>query len=155
MPKYRQPGYQDFEKPAKKEKKPVESRPRPQPHQHLSPRTPRMVGSVQRARCAECGTVLAHEFDATEKCPKCQAELHSCKQCRHFDSGAKFECTQPIPEAIPKKSAKNRCKFFEFRVTIEKDTSPASHAPASAPASDFTHPRPSSGRQAFDNLFKK
>src|SRR5256885_8431726 len=29
--------------------------------------------------------------------------LHCCKQCRFFDSGAQFECTQPVPERISPK----------------------------------------------------
>jgi len=152
VPKYRQPGYQDAERPAKKEKKrPPPSGPRPD---HLGPRTPRMVGSVQRARCSNCGNVLQQGFDVNSQCPRCQSELHCCKQCRHFDSGARFECTQPIPEPIPKKNARNSCTFFAFRVTIEKDTAPVS-APSQPAAASAPAARPNAARKAFDDLFKK
>src|SRR5574337_181189 len=113
-----------------------------------------MVGTVTRSRCSNCGAVLAPGFDPNGTCPKCQFELHCCKQCRFFDTGAQFECTQPIPERISPKDAKNNCKFYEFRMTIEKDTAPASYAqqPAAAQSAPV---RPMDARQAFEDLFKK
>jgi predicted RNA-binding Zn-ribbon protein involved in translation (DUF1610 family) len=156
--KYRQRGYADREAEDKKreraergERKPSEPRPK---QDMLGPRTPRMVGTVMRARCSSCGAVLAPGFDQDAQCPRCQFELHSCKQCVHFDTGRQFECTQPIPERIAKKDAKNDCKFFEFRMTVEKDTSPVNYAKnpsAAAPAAA----RPNDARRAFEDLFKK
>src|SRR6266571_4676961 len=101
-----------------------------------------MVGTVTRARCANCGAVLTPGFDANGTCPKCQFELHCCKQCRFFDSGAQFECTQPIQERISPKDAKNSCTFYEFRMTIEKDTAPTSYT---QPAAPVPCPRPHPG----------
>lgn len=155
--KYRQRGYQDNGKPDKKK----DRAPRPpHPRRHddsLGPRTPRMVGSVTRARCANCGAILPPDFNPDGQCPKCNAEFHSCKQCRYFDTGAQFECTQPVPAAIMSKSARNECTFFDFRVTVEKDTSPTSysHAPAPVVAAEISPSRPHNARRAFDNLFKK
>jgi hypothetical protein len=107
-----------------------------------------------RARCSSCGAVLTPGFDPTAQCPRCHAEMHSCKQCVHFDTGKQFECTQPIPERIAKKDAKNDCTFFELRMTVEKDTSPVNYAsatPIAAPAAG----RPNDARKAFEDLFKK
>jgi hypothetical protein len=96
--KYGHRGYRDTEKGEKREKgherKPPQGGPRAD---QFGPRTPRMVGTVTRGRCSNCGAVLTAGFDPNGRCPKCQFELHSCKQCRFFDSGAQFECTQPIP----------------------------------------------------------
>ncbi len=150
--KYRQRGYQDSDKPERKERPRA---PQPGPPRHkdqLGPRTPRMVGRVTRARCAHCGAVLLPGFDPGGQCPRCKFELHSCKQCVHFDTGAQFECTQPIPEAIPKKDARNDCTFFLFRTTVEKDTSPTTAAPAAQAGSSVS---PDLARKAFDDLFKK
>ncbi len=150
--KYRQRGYQDYEKPEqekKKDQRPAQGHPR---KDHLGPRTPRMVGTVVRARCANCGHVLAPGFDVSGQCPRCGFELHSCKQCVHFDTGARFECTQPIPERISKKDARNECTFFEFRMTVEKDTAPASAGPS---VSNLTRLSPHDARKAFEDLFKK
>jgi hypothetical protein len=159
--KYKQRGYSDRESEDKKrersERSNGDSRPKgePRPKQEMmGPRTPRMVGTVMRARCSSCGAVLTPGFDPTGQCPRCHAEMHSCKQCVHFDTGKQFECTQPIPERIAKKDAKNDCTFFELRMTVEKDTSPVNYAaatPTAAPAAG----RPNDARKAFEDLFKK
>ncbi len=151
--KYKQKGYQETGKPEKKEKRP----PSGPPHREmLGPRTPRMVGTITRARCSNCGKVLFTGFDPKGKCPSCGFELHSCKQCMHFDSGARFECTQPIPERIFPKDARNDCSLYAMRMTVEKDTAPSSvtRVPTAAPA-ELSSSQPSDARKAFDDLFKK
>jgi hypothetical protein len=154
--KYKQKGYHESgagrDEKKNKEHRPAEPRPR---QDQLGPRTPRMVGSVSRARCSNCGTVLMPGFDPNGQCPKCALELHSCKQCRHFDTAAQFECTQPIPERIAKKDARNDCAFFDFRVTIEKDTSPAAYATPAAPSAPVSPNTSHGARKAFEDLFKK
>jgi hypothetical protein len=57
----------------------------------------------------------------------------------HFDTGAPFECQKPIPARVTPKDARNECRFFEPRTTVERETK--STAPTSA-------------RKAFDDLFK-
>jgi hypothetical protein len=95
-------------------------------------------------------------FDPLGKCPKCSFELHCCKQCRFFDTGAQFECTQPVPARISPKDTRNECTFYEFRTTVEKDTAPTSYMqPAQVPVESPTPGRPLDARQAFENLFKK
>ena len=152
--KYRQRGYMDGDKPEKKKDRPPEGRPR---QEQIGPRTPRMVGTVTRARCANCGNVLLPGFDASGQCPRCNLELHCCKQCVHFDTAVRFECTQPIPERISPKDAQNNCTFYEFRMTIEKDTAPTTYSQPAQQAAIAAAPpsRPLDARQAFENLFKK
>ena len=159
--KYSHRGYRDAEKDDKKkshsnghnhDRRSPQGGPRAD---QFGPRTPRMVGTVTRARCANCGAVLTSGFDPNGKCPKCQLELHCCKQCRFFDSGAQFECTQPIPERITPKDAKNNCTFYEFRTTVEKDTALTSYAQKAPAAAATAPPRHNDARQAFEDLFKK
>ena len=138
MRKYRQPGYQDSEQREKREKREAPRAPREQ----LGPKTPQMPGRRSLSRCAQCGTVLPPSIDAFGQCPKCGFELHSCKQCSHFDPASRYECTEPIPERISDKTARNGCSFFALRVQVEKDTTPDKM-------------RPEDARRAFDNLFKK
>jgi hypothetical protein len=153
--KYRQRGYEDRDGREKKRER-GERPEQPRPKQELlGPRTPRMVGTVMRARCANCGAVLAPGFDPKGQCPRCHAEIHCCKQCVHFDTGKQFECTQPITERITKKDAKNNCSFFELRMTVEKDTSPVNYAANPAPAATSNPARPNDARKAFEDLFKK
>jgi hypothetical protein len=155
--KYGQRGYQsrDADEKKRERKERVDRPAEPRPKQDmLGPRTPRMVGTVMRARCSSCGGVLAPGFDQNGECPRCHSELHCCKQCVHFDTGKQFECTQPIQERIAKKDGKNNCTFFEFRMTVEKDTSPVTYATNGA-ATPTTTARPNDARTAFENLFKK
>ena len=166
--KYSHRGYRDAENNEKKDKnrnghhqdrRPPSGGPRHA--DQFGPRTPRMVGTVTRARCSNCGTVLNSGFDPNGKCPKCGLELHCCKQCRFFDSAAQFECTQHIPERITPKDARNECKFYEFRTTVEKDTAPTSYAQKTPSAGGVggslppAPPRHNDARQAFEDLFKK
>jgi hypothetical protein len=148
--KYKMKGYQEKDRPETKKDRPPEPRPR---GDQMGPRTPRMVGTVVRARCSNCGSVLMAGFDPNGQCPRCQLDLHCCKQCVHFDTAAQFECTQPIPERIPKKDARNDCTFFQFRMTVEKDTSPVAYTNVQTPVTQAN--RPTDARKAFDDLFKK
>ena len=150
--KYKQHGYMSDDKPKKQEKRPPhDGRPR---QEQFGPRTPRMVGTVSRMRCSNCGAVLQPNADPNAKCPRCAFDLHSCKQCRYFDSAARFECMQPVLERIAKKDQRNDCKFYEFRTTIEKDTAPS--APVTSPSVAVERvSRPRDARQAFEDLFKK
>jgi hypothetical protein len=157
--KYRQRGYNDRDAEEKKRQRaergerPAE--PRPKQQDLLGPRTPRMVGTVLRGRCSTCGTVLAPGFDPNGQCPRCRAELHCCKQCVNFDTSRQFECTQPIPERVAKKDAKNNCSFFEFRMTVEKDTSPVNYAKTTPTPATTSPAKPTDARRAFEDLFKK
>ncbi|MGH9702174.1 MAG: hypothetical protein ACRD4K_02270, partial [Candidatus Acidiferrales bacterium] len=74
--KYKQKGYQQNDRPEKKKERPPEPRPR---QDQMGPRTPRMVGTVTRARCSNCGAALAPGFDLNAQCPRCNADLHCCK----------------------------------------------------------------------------
>jgi hypothetical protein len=150
--KYKQHGYMSEDKPKKQEKKPPhDGRPR---QEQFGPRTPRMVGTVSRMRCSNCGTVLQPNADPNAKCPRCAFDLHCCKQCRYFDSAARFECMQPVVEQIARKDVKNDCTLYEFRTTIEKDTAPIA-VQSSSSATPSNPSRPKDARSAFEDLFKK
>ncbi len=132
--KYRQKGYQDSDVEGREQEK------RAKKPETFGPRTPNLPGRRAVSRCAACGTVLPAEIDPQGKCPRCGFQLHSCKQCAYFDTSSRFECTQPIPERIPRKDARNECTFYAIRTTVERETSTS---------------KPVDARQAFENLFKK
>ncbi|MFQ5817092.1 MAG: hypothetical protein ACE5H2_03935 [Terriglobia bacterium] len=94
------------------------------------------------SRCAGCGTVLPVAMDPIGQCPQCGFELHSCKQCVHFDPTSRLECTQPIKERIAQKDARNDCQYFAMRTVVEREASTGGV-------------RPQDARRAFENLFKK
>ena len=144
--KYRQRGYQD-EPREPRDRKPEapkkEYTPRGQPP--IAPKTFNMPGFREVVKCARCGNELtvASAWSATGQCSRCQADLHSCAQCSHFDTSAAFECQKPIPARVSPKDARNACPHFEPRTTVERETKSASQ-----PSS------PSSAKKAFDDLFK-
>jgi hypothetical protein len=155
--KYRQHGYQDSDR--KPSGPNGDNRPKsPQGPRTLQdpagPRLPRLVQSVAASRCYNCATMLSTATDFKGNCPKCNAALHCCKQCAHFEPSTRFQCLKPIPARIPVKDQVNTCELFSARVTVSRD----GHAPpppvVSAPTPSQVR-SPSDARAAFDNLFKK
>jgi hypothetical protein len=106
-----------------------------------------MPGFQEVLRCALCGAVVPPpvEIHPDSQCPKCRADLRCCKNCRNFDTGARFECTEPILERITKKDVRNLCEYFVARTSIERETRDSGGGSA----------KPIDARSAFDNLFKK
>src|SRR5262245_65454230 len=119
------------------------------------PRTVKMPGFQEVLRCSLCGAIVPPPIEIVfeSQCPKCKADLRSCKNCRHFDTSAQFECTQDIPERITKKDLRNNCQFFMARTSIERETRDSGGRPPGAGSPSPTNP--SDARSAFDNLFKK
>jgi hypothetical protein len=153
--KYRQPGYMDSGRPDSKPRRDEERGRAPGPKPPLDvtgPRLPRLVQAVAAARCFNCATPLPNGIDWNGNCPKCNAELHCCKQCAHFEPSTRFQCLKPIQARIAVKDKTNECTLFSPRVTVARDGTAASSIPSpliEAPAT------PDAARNAFDRLFKK
>ena len=116
------------------------------------PRLPRLVQAVTAARCFNCSTPLPNGTAFNGTCPKCNAALHCCKQCAHFEPSTRFQCLKPIPVRIASKDKANECALFSPRVTVARDGT----APPPTVAAAIEPPRsPQDARSAFDKLFKK
>ena len=122
------------------------------------PRLPRLVQHVAASRCFNCSTTLSPGVDFSSNCPKCNAALHCCKQCSHFEPSTRFQCLKPIPLRIPLKDKANECTLFAPRVTVAREGTantpppPVLHSGANGPPA----PRNADdARSAFDKLFKK
>jgi hypothetical protein len=154
--KYGQHGYQDnSDRDREREREKPREKPKGPPRGAKakdSPRQIKMPGFQEVLRCSLCGTIVPPpvQITAESQCPKCKADLRTCKNCRHFDTGAQFECTQPIRERVTKKDMRNACEFFMARTSIERETRDSGGGPSNAPIT-----KPSDARSAFDNLFKK
>ena len=136
--KYRQRGYMDSDRESRHPK--PESKPESKPQDREGPRSPQMMAFGESSKCAACGAKAPPNIGVDTSCPKCNADLHSCRQCKYFDPGARFECSKSILARIVNKHARNTCELFAARIVVERQTS--------------TGP-PSDARQAFDKLFKK
>jgi hypothetical protein len=155
--KYKQPGYMDSNRDSRgpREERPRLPGPRP-PIDVTGPRLPRLVQHVAAARCFNCSTALPPDIDFSGACPKCNAELHCCKQCSLFEPSIRFQCLKPIPARIAVKDKNNDCALFTPRVTVAREGT--NDTPASGPPVDVGPPaprNPEDARNAFDKLFKK
>jgi predicted RNA-binding Zn-ribbon protein involved in translation (DUF1610 family) len=155
--KYRQHGYQDRDDKPKNGGGSAPAKPR---GETFGPRQMNMAPTHNVSRCAQCGVVLP--VGATAKCPKCGFDLHSCKQCTHFDPGSRFECRQPITARIARKDELNVCTFYSMAVRVERETSSSqsphtttSNGSNGSATSGSTGNRLEDARRAFDALFKK
>ena len=141
--KYRQRGYQDDDRQRGGSSPPARKPPEPRdPRLPRDPRVPNMPGFREVFRCARCGQLEATGIGSQSRCSKCGVDLHACIQCAFFDSGARFECMQPIAARVSPKDVKNECPSFAPRLKVERET-------GSTPASTQ-----SSAKKAFDDLFK-
>jgi len=140
-PKYRQRGYKDSER-------------EPSGGGSGGPQGPREKKDGPRGRglgaptesvfrCNACGEkqLSADDIPPEATCRKCGAALHSCSNCIHFDTSARWECrvSDQIPARVPKKTAANDCPMFSPKLVSEfaKDRD-----------------KPTDPRAAFDALFK-
>ena len=139
--KYRQRGYMDSDREPQRPKPQSGPRQGAQPHRDREgPRSPKMMAFAEATKCAACAAKASPNITFESTCPKCNSDLHTCRQCAYFDPGARFECRKPITARIVNKHGRNKCELFEARTVVERETS--SGAPKDA-------------KQAFANLFKK
>lgn len=101
-------------------------------------------------KCMRCGEVQ-RAFDGVPtdmSCSRCQNDLHTCSNCKNFDTMVRWECRESmnIPARISPKDVRNECLLFSPKII--RDLS-ADKRGASSPSS------PDDARKAFDNLFKK
>lgn len=72
-------------------------------------------------RCPDCGRTIpsfgAIAFDSA--CPHCNAPLHTCRACRHFDTSQRWECRATIVERVAEKGKPNQCVAFEARLVLD------------------------------------
>jgi hypothetical protein len=140
--KYRQRGYMDNDREPQRPKPQTGPRSSPQskPPDREGPRSPKMMAFGESTKCASCGAQAPANINVDSACSKCNANLHSCRQCTYFDPSARLECRKSIPARILDKHARNTCELFAPRTIVERQTS-------SGPPKD--------ARQAFAKLFKK
>lgn len=138
--KYRQPGYRDSERDEER------GRRGERPHLPRGERPPREITTREAStvwRCADCGhqVPVPDSVETSALCPSCSKPLHTCRNCLHFDTSARFECRQPIPAPVRSKIQANDCALFAPAAVLD-----ATGRRLSAPGD---------ARAAFDALFKK
>ncbi len=66
--------------------------------------------------CYGCGATLRIDGPVGRRttCPECDADLHACLNCRHYDPSAARECREPHAEHFLDKEASNPCDLFQL-----------------------------------------
>ncbi len=74
--------------------------------------------------CGTCGAkleVVANTVGRHETCPACEAELHACIHCRHFDETVAKGCKEPFAEVPADKVDANFCDYFQIGEGARRD----------------------------------
>ena len=69
------------------------------------------------AGCGKCGSrldIVGNQVGRRDTCPSCDAELHACFHCRHFDPSVAKQCKEPFAEVPMDKESANFCDFFQL-----------------------------------------
>ena len=56
-------------------------------------------------------------------CPHCNANLHSCLNCRFYDEYAHNKCRESRSEWVSDREKGNFCGYFEYKNSEESDAS--------------------------------
>ena len=150
--KYKHRGYQDGggygSGSGGQTQRPREPRPEPQRQRMEDAPRGRTAGGFgpDAFKCNKCNQIrhslgeMAHD----DTCISCGADLHTCGNCRFFDTTSLWECRENIPARVVGKQAKNTCTFFTPKIVkdlaADKGKQPMTENDA---------------RKAFDALFKK
>ena len=66
---------------------------------------------------------MSIEVEPTSVCSECGSDLHTCTNCRSFDSSAPSECREPGVNRVAAKAGANRCESFAAKVVKGFDDS--------------------------------
>lgn len=99
-------------------------------------------------KCARCGALQRSlgeiEVETTAQCHDCHADLHTCTNCKSFDTSTRWECREEeVPARVAPKDARNECPLFSPKIVRDLN---ADKARAQTP---------DDARAAFEALFKK
>ena len=93
------------------------------------------------------------------ECSHCQAQLHCCRQCQHFNPRLRADCDEPRAESHSEREKANFCDWFKLRlenVERDKNAPPLDHHAELntlfGTNVDVTEPLPDT-RTQLDNLF--
>ncbi len=97
-------------------------------------------------KCARCGALQRSlgEVETGATCQECDADLHTCTNCKNFDTSTRWECREEeLPARVSPKDVRNECHYFAPKIVRDLN---ADKARAQTP---------DDARAAFDALFKK
>jgi hypothetical protein len=94
--------------------------------------------------CWKCGHKIQYPSGSRvanrDTCPKCDADLHACRNCQLYDLGKHNQCSEPQADWVREKEAANYCGYFQPNLIL------MARGKSSSPAD--------SAKKKFDSLFK-
>jgi hypothetical protein len=106
-------------------------------------------------KCMRCGEVqrVPEGVDPEAVCSKCSSDLHTCSNCKNFDTMVRWECRESmnIPARVAPKDVRNHCGLFTPKIIRDLSADKPSGGGGSGPRINSAD----DARKAFENLFKK
>jgi hypothetical protein len=113
----------------------------------------------EELRCWKCGASLEdlpQPLSRRAQCRACGAELHACRQCRHFDPAKAKQCRERAADEVANKTRANFCEWFQARAGLAAAPQAGAGGRAALDAL-FGGPAPAesgqTGRSELDKLF--
>jgi hypothetical protein len=94
--------------------------------------------------CWKCGETIqlapGTRVGSRDTCPRCNFDLHSCRNCDFYDPSKNNQCSEPQAEWVRDKEAANYCDYYR--------PSPDARGGARGPS------KAGEAKKKFDSLFK-
>jgi len=113
---------------------------------------------MDEPRCWQCGHPLEGlilPVSRREACRDCQAEIHVCRQCRHYHARVAGQCREERAEDVSDKQRANFCDYFAFRPDAWEPVDDSAEARARADLEALFGGQPASAEPGnpLDDLF--
>ena len=91
--------------------------------------------------CWKCGKNIEEgtQIFRNSECPECKSDLHSCRNCKFYESGAHYDCKESVDFPVNDKECANFCDYFSVRFDFSSNATKNEKIDAA--------------RNAFNNLF--
>ena len=110
--------------------------------------------------CWKCKKEISIEKPVRgDECPLCHADLHVCRACEFYESGAHNDCRESSADMVTDKERSNFCDYFrvkkDCRVKPDNDTffKPDNDTANVIPGLDPGISKAEKARDAFNALF--
>ena len=106
--------------------------------------------------CWKCKKEIPLEKPArADECPLCHADLHVCKACEFYESGAHNDCRETSADMVIDKERANFCDYFQYKDCPVKPGNDAARGIFGLdPDTTSGKSKAEAARDAFNALFK-
>jgi len=87
-------------------------------------------------------------------CPSCGTDSRSCKNCRFYSPGSVYDCAERVEEPVKEKDRANFCDHFQLNPAFRCDHPVKGKISGTGASGPSASAAASSGRSAFEDLFK-